>query len=217
MREDAPPVQTARPKPGSAFRKEPAQDKEQKKLRDRARQATTVAHIIGMAEADEEGIIPPDAERIDPFANQIPGLKETPTLSSSSPAEPTITHGEELIPPTAALVAPDVTPNILEPIDPSQVPAPPRPQAPPPPTSVQPGAPPEAGALDTILGRTQPQPATTPAPPVTAESFIASMTAPEPANVAESLVPANEGGAPMPEHKEGDGRTVYNVMRRLGV
>ena len=215
--EDEPPVQAARPHPASPARKLPARDSEEKKLRDRARRSSVIAHIIGMAESDEEGIIPADAKPVDQFAvTNIPGMAETPTLPNNSPAEPSLTksNGAELIPPTAALVAPDVTPKVFELIDPSQVPAPPTPTAPPggPPVST-PAPSGEKGALDTILARQNPAPT---APPVATEAFMQAISPLEvKAKVAEKLVPASAGGSEMPKHQEGDGRTVFNVTRRL--
>lgn len=220
--EDCPPVQTARVRLASPARREPPKDKENEKLRNKARQASVIAAITGMSESDEESIIPDNAKPVDPFSTeQIPGLKSTPDINNDSPSEPSLanSHGEELIPPTAALVAPDVTPKVFQLVDPSQVPPPPKP------TNVPPGAPsaapaPPAGgnALDTILGRTPtPPPGAAPAmPPVTAESFMQTISPLEiKAKVAEKLVPASAGGSSMPEHKEGDGRTIFNAVRHL--
>lgn len=219
--EDEPPVQAARTRPASMLRKQEPQDKEEKKLRDKARRSSVVASIVGMAESDEEGIIPGDAKQIDPYStDNIPGTTNTsPAMSTDAPAEPSVTnaHGEELIPPTAALVAPDVTPKVFEPVDPSLVPAPPKPAAPPPgaPT-VTPESPPETGALDTILGRQNPAPGATAPPPVAVESFLHAINPGEiKSKVAEKLVPASAGGSAMPVHKEGDGKTIFNVTRSL--
>jgi len=217
VQEDEPPVQASRTRPASPARRLPPTDKEDKKLRNKARQSSVVAGIIGMAESDEEAIIPNDAKRVDPYnTGQIPGMREQPDLEASGPAEPTTNvHGEELIPPTAALVAPDVTPNIFQLIDPSQVPAPPQPTAPPPgaPT-VTPAVPTDdQGALDTLLGRTSPSPQT---PAFAVESFVESINPLEvKTTVAEKLVPASEGGSSMPEHRQGDGKTIFSTFRRL--
>jgi hypothetical protein len=219
IHEDEPPVLTARTRPASVLRKQEPKDKEDKKLRDKARRNSVVAYITGMAESDEEGIIPGDAKRVDPFSTeQIPGMRETPNLDNASPSEPSLSnaHGEELIPPTAALVAPDVTPKVFQLIDPSQVPAPPRPTAASPGTpSITPQPSGADGALDTILGRENPSPGSPP-PLVTAESFLQSVNPYEiKSKVAEKLVPAAAGGSAMPEHREGDGRTIFNVVRSL--
>ena len=218
--EDEPPVQTARTRPASMLRRKAPEDTEEKKLRDKARRSSVVANIVGMAESDEEGIIPHDAKPVDPYSSEnIPGMSSAPNLGTESPAEPSTSnaHGEELIPPTAALVAPDVTPKVFELVDPSQVPAPPTPTTPPPgaPT-VTPGSPPATGALDTILGRQNPAPGAGAPAPVAVESFVQAIN---PYNikskVAEKLVPASAGGSSMPLHQEGDGRTVFNVTRSL--
>jgi hypothetical protein len=217
VQEDDPPVQTARPR--TPARAGTPTDKEEKKLRDRARRSSTVAHIIGMSESDEESIIPDDAKPVDPYSSDaIPGMRETPSLNSASPSEPSVTapNGEELISPTAALVAPDVTPKVFQLIDPSMVPAPPKPAGPPPgaPT-VTPPQPAGHGALDTILGRNT-QPSASQIPPVTAESFMQTINPLEiKSKVAEKLVPSLSGGSAMPEHQEGDGKTVYAAFRNI--
>lgn len=211
--EDAPPVQAARTASVSPARKSPPTDKEEKKLRDTARRSSVVASIIGMSEGEEEGIIPNDAKRLDPFStDHIPGMKEVPNLNSASPSEPSLSMGdEELIPPSAALVAPDITPKVFQLIDPSQVPAPPQPTSLPPGAPSVSAAPPgEQGALDTILGRD------TGTPPIAAESFMQAISPGEiKAKVAEKLVPALDGGGNMPEHKEGDGKTIFRTFRSL--
>lgn len=221
--EDSPPVQMARTRPASMLRRQEPKDKEEKTLRDRARRSSVVASITGMAESDEEGIIPHDAKRVDPYSTEnIPGTASTPPLDNTSPSEPSTSnaHGEQLIPPTAALVAPDVTPKVFEPVDPSQVPAPPKPTGPPGPPTVSPESSPATGAMDTILGRQNPAPMSAPGastpPPVAVESFVQSINPLDiKSKVAEKLVPAAAGGSSMPLHQEGDGRTVFNVARHL--
>jgi hypothetical protein len=109
--------------------------------------------------------------------------------------------GEELIQPTAALVAPDITPDVMQPIDPYQVPAPPQRPVPPPSVAAaqQMGAEDARNVMNTILGRqnVQPQPETA----VTAESVVAVMTHPVviQEKVAEAMTSA-EAGASMPRH-----------------
>jgi hypothetical protein len=213
--DDVPPVMAGRTRPASMLRKEPKQPTD-KKLRDKARQASVVASIIGMTESDEESIIPQDAKPIDQFSSaQIPGLKSTTTLSSSeSPSEPALANADAsgLIPPSAALVAPDITPKALEPIDPSAVPGRPAPVAPGIPSpSISRATSSATGALDTILGRQNP------APPGVAESFVRAITPPidSASAVASKLTPANAGGSPMPEHVQGDPTAVYAAFRNL--
>ncbi len=225
--DDVPPVMAARqPKPVAA-RRLPPKDEEEKELQNKAakvRSSSVVAGILGMTENEEEGIIPQDAKPFDTFSTQqIPGMQEPPKLDNAKPSEPSVTniHGEELIPPTAALVAPDVTPNVLQLVDPSQVPAPPVSAPPPGPAPAVGSAPPQPtsapgaeGALDTILGRQNPAPQ--PAP-VSVESFQQTITDPvvRKQKIAEALVPAKDGGRDMPKHVEGDGKAILNAFRQF--
>jgi hypothetical protein len=216
-----PAVAGARTRPASMLRRQEPKDKEEKKLRDKAREASVVASIIGMAESDQESIIPADAKRLDPYSmHDIPGMSQAPqNFNSDSPSEPSTSnaHGEELIPPVAALVAPDVTPKVFEPIDPSKVPAPPKPEATPGVPVAGPVASPAPGALDTILGRQNYGPQNgNQATPVTVESFMQAVNPIDiKSHVAEKLVPASAGGSGMPLHQQGDGKTIFNAMRNL--
>lgn len=223
--ESAPLIAAKQQKP-LPRRIQPPQDEEEDKLRKRAaRQRSVVASIMGVSESDDEGIIPDDAQEVDTLTGgeHIPGIRNDPLPKPESPAEPersaSNSGGEELIEPTAALVAPDITPNVMRPIDPSQVPAPAHRPAPPPSVAAaqQMGAQDARGALGTILGRQniQPQPDEA-ATAAMAESMVAQMTHPLVAQqkVAEAMTPAQEGGA-MPVHQEGDGHTVYNAFRRF--
>ena len=154
----------------------------QPSTRERQRvQRRTAAAIMGMAEGDDS-IIPDDAEETDQVAGPA-GFKIDTGASEreQEPTAPMTPDGEggdspELIQPKAALVAPDVTPHTLEPIDPSEVPAPKKPEA-----SVNaPPAPPEAqgqavNPLDVLLGRKTNQAAPPPENVVTAESAQATV------------------------------------------
>lgn len=227
--DDVPPVMTKRPQPPAPARKTPPEDEEDSETAKKAakvRSSSVIAGILGMTESEDEGIIPKDAKPFDTFSTQqIPGLKEAPKLDNTTPSEPASVanaHGEQLIPPTAALVAPDVTPNVLQLIDPSQVPAPPAPPVPPAPVErpLPPTGAPTAPqpALDTILGRQNPapQPPQATAPPVTAEAFVQALHPLEvKSKIAEALVPAMDGGADMPKHVEGDGKAIYNAFRQF--
>lgn len=222
LSEDEPPVQAARPPQSRSERKATPKDKTTDKLKDAARRSAIVTSIIGMTESDEESIIPDDASRVDGFndAWAIPGIKDDPgedaAPGTNEPAT-TYNNGEELIPPTAALVAPDITPELLKPIDPASVPTPAVATAPanpamPPATAQPPGQPPQH-ALDTILGRQNPAQEM---PPVTAESFMQIVDEGEIKSKAmESLIPASDGGSAMPLHKESDGRAIYDAFRRF--
>jgi len=189
---------------------------EEKLKKNAARQRSVVASIMGMTESDDEGIIPDDAERVDTLTGgeHIPGIRSDSLPRPEGPAEPRVTTnvgGEELIQPTAALVAPDITPNVMQPIDPSQVPAPPQRPVPPPSVAAaqQMGAEDARNVMNTILGRQNVQPHA-----ATAESVVAAMTHPVviQEKVGEAMTSA-EAGASMPRHQEGDGRTVYNAFR----
>lgn len=203
--DDVPPVIAGRTRPATLARRDAPEDKEKSKLRDKARRSSMVAHILGMSESDHESIIPDTAKSVDPFSvSQIPGVKDV-QATSQAPSEPSsiTARDEELLAPTAALVAPDVTPKVFDLIDPSQVPAPPAPA----PTPAAPGAP-HKGALDTILGR-----------PATVESFVHSITPVDTIgiknSVAAKLIPSVSGGSGMPTHQEGDGRTIFDVARQI--
>lgn len=109
----------------------------------------TAAAILGLAESDEP-IIPDDAEELD-SPSAIPGLrdveKDAPADEAETDTEETCQDWEDqkLIPPKAALVAPDLTPHTLEPIDPSDVPKPE--------THASSEASPAINPLDVLLGR----------------------------------------------------------------
>ena len=59
---DVAPVMAARVRPASS-RRNPPGDKEDKKLKNKARQASIVASILGVTESDNEAIIPDDAKQ----------------------------------------------------------------------------------------------------------------------------------------------------------
>lgn len=154
-------------------------------------QRRTAAAIMGMGEAqdpeDEEAIIPGDADEVDNYGGpagyktdrekvQADQEPENPLTPDSSGTED---ETGELISPNAALVAPDVTPHTLEPIDPSQVPAPKPAPAAPSPAPAQ-AARQEINPMDVLLGRksgSQAMPPEMTAPPVTAESAQATINA----------------------------------------
>lgn len=98
--------------------------------------------------ADERFVIPDDAT---PLKTVQTGMQSKPEPESSNTSA-----REELISPSAALVAPDTTPDALVPLDPSQVP--PMKTGAAPPVSASP-VPEPPGVLDVVLGREEPQPA----------------------------------------------------------
>ena len=190
----------------------------------------TAAAMLGLGEAereDAESIIPDDAEEV----QNITGpsgirLDDEPSKKDQEPDEPDTpsavpgSEEDQLLSPRDALVAPDVTPQSLEPIDASEVPAakgvnvpkfvPSQPQAPPPPNQVDP--------MDVLLGRTSNRPARPEAPPenvVTAESAQATVN---------TLLNAAGGGGqallkpkqPMPDPASGDGSKIMEAFDKYG-
>lgn len=155
----------------------------------------------------------------------------TATPANNEPQFP-VYPGEPLISPAVALVAPDVTPDALLPIDPSEVPQPP-------------GGGPEmvelpdlsvdqeqsSPVLQTILGR-RPQGPAAPAqesvPPPTIPLHIPGIPSAPSVNLNEDGVP-NPGsnyniiaagmtpGIPMPDHvvNPNSGRRLFEVLRRV--
>lgn len=149
----------------------------------------TAAAMMGMAEEQndgEESIIPSDAEEID-GVNGPSGIKLDQKMidrdkDAEEPDHPITPDqdAEQLMTPRDALVAPDVTPQAFEPIDPSDVPAPksvPQPKpAPAPVVNNQP----EINPMDVLLGRVNPRPGQSQIVPppeqvVTAESAQATV------------------------------------------
>ena len=128
-------------------------------MRSRSTQRRTAAAIMGMSEA--EAIIPDDAEEIDNYGGPAGSKADREKVEQDqAPDDPLTPDGSgdtedsQLITPSAALVAPDVTPHTLDPIDPSNVPqpkaAPAAPSAAPSGKGVDP--------MDILLGRNKPSP-----------------------------------------------------------
>ncbi len=167
----------------------PAAVRRQPSKRERL-QRRMAAAMMGVREAEddnEEAIIPDDAEPIDtitgPSGIKMDREKMDRDREPKEPDHPVAPaeDAEELMTPRDALVAPDVTPDAFEPIDPSEVP-PPKGQARPAPRP----APvttnePQVDPMDVLLGRATPR--GTPPPkteddiPVTAESAQAAVNA----------------------------------------
>jgi hypothetical protein len=68
----------------------------------------------------EKSIIPDNAEEFETEEVDI----QTPDLEDKPDDKPVSINGEELLHPSLALVAPDLTPDFDQPLDPAQVPAP---------------------------------------------------------------------------------------------
>ncbi len=190
---------------------------ERKRERDpRAVQRRTIAAMMGVREAidneeraDDDSIFPNDAEEIKGFAGPT-GLKLNGDLNDKDrepeePSEPIYGgQNEPLMSPTVALVAPDVTPQALEPIDPAQVPKPP--------PSMQPQQP-ATDPLDVLLGRKTGEPQSMPPiAPVTVESAQAVVNASLGIETGGGLNP----GSPMPEHRPGESKKIMEAFYRFG-
>jgi hypothetical protein len=198
--------------------KTPTDPKKRKNMRSRMAQ-----RLIG--EDSRDGyVIPDDAKEVDSLEVTGDGLTtvKTPTLPGEKPKNPY--SGEEpLILPAASLVAPDVTPEALYPLDASQIPGGDAGKAPAAAPVAKPVMPPSMGApapspaapassspaLDVVLGKTAQQ-GSLPAPPL--ESLMASLPGvPSPAALAASETPVPQGeallakGQGMPEHKSTSG------------
>jgi len=215
MAGDVPPVMAAPPALANpalaAKRKFPDDKKKKKDMRGRM-----ASRLIG--EDSRDGfVIPDDAKEVDSLEVTGDGLTniKTPALPGEKPKNP-YSGDEPLILPAASLVAPDVTPEALYPLDPSQLPgadagkapesAPAAHAATPPPVA---GAAPESplptgtqttsAALGVVLGK---------GPEMAPESLLYRLPGiPAPGQVAamETTVPTGEAtlgkGQPMPEHK----------------
>ena len=217
MAGDVAPVMAAPPglvNPATAARRKlPTDPKKKKDMRSRMAQ-----RLIG--EDSRDGyVIPDDAKEVDQLEVTGDGLTtiKTPNLPGEKPKNPY--SGEEpLILPAASLVAPDVTPEALYPLDPSQIPGADAGKAPEATPVAQPMTPPAfraaspsnpsssaSPAIDVVLGKTA-QPGATPAPPL--ESLMSRLPGvPSPAALAafESVPVSGDAmagqGQPMPEHK----------------
>ena len=205
----------------------------QRKLRNRV-----AAGIVGQVKEDSRDgfVIPDDAKEVTKLELAGDGLTavKTPDVPGQKIKNPY--SGEEpLILPAASLVAPDVTPEAIFPLDPSQLPGGDRGQPPaaaPAQTQrpVLPGhsvPPPEPNAVvDLMLGRPNtPQQAAPPMEPaMSAESALSRLPGvPSPTAVAleetagqsSVVLAAEQPGTPMPEHKEGNSRAIMDAFRRF--
>lgn len=207
----------------------PAGVRPQVPLRRRERlQKRVAAAMMGIREAEddnEEAIIPGDAEPIDSITGPS-GIKmdKEKMDRDRQPKEPdapiTPDEGtEELMTPRDALVAPDVTPDAFEPIDPSEVPAP---KNPPPRVElkrpVTTNEPPKVDPMDVLLGRVTPK--GTPGPesqediPVTVESAQSRVNAA--LGVGMTGEAALRRGEPMPEPKAAQPAKIMEAFFKYG-
>lgn len=188
---------------------------------------------MGRLKEDRDGaVIPSDAKEVKSFDMNDSGLDlKNPEIPGQKIKNP-YSGDEPLILPTASLVAPDVTPEAIHPLDPTQVPGADRGSKPtstpaPAPAAVhtqsQPGAA-ASPALDILMGRQtgNHEPAAATTPPITAESALSHLPGiPTAASVAsatagvtgDALLSASQ---PMPEHKANDGgRTILEAFSRF--
>lgn len=183
---------------------------------------STVSAMMGMGESDMgddadngEGVIPSDAVEIGDVTGtaSVKGVDHDKTEKDKEPKDavnPTYLNGvnEPLMSPAVALVAPDVTPQALEPLDPSQVPQPP--QAP-----QQQNGNREINPLDVLLGRNR-------------RSEPAAVEFQEPVRTAESAdeqpgppleFVGGSGdlreGMPMPCHRPSGGSRLMEIAARF--
>jgi hypothetical protein len=189
-----------------------------------APQMRTAAAIMGMTEDVGMSIIPDDAEEIETMTGTT-GLKlkdeRTPEPPEREPGAPIDAQAadepEEILTPKDILVAPDVTPELFTPIDPSDVPAPPQAAQPPP----QPPETPTHGGIDpleVLLGRRstraspgEGQPRAMPKPEniVTAESAQATVNVSLGVGVGDVL----GKGRPMPDPTPANPSKIVEAMR----
>lgn len=195
-----------------------------KKMRNRV-----VDGIMGRLKEDRDGaVIPSDAKEIRSFDLNDHGLDmKQPEIPGQKIKNPY--SGEEpLILPAASLVAPDVTPKAIYPIDPTQLPGADRgrkPAAALTPDNVQssPTQAPSSPALDVLIGRPAAPGSVAPAtPPISAESALASLPGiPSHSQVVVSDSPVLgaallSSGNPMPDHVANDGgKTILEAFSRF--
>ena len=188
----------------------------------------TAAALLGLGEADDEdSIIPDDAEEIQNIAGPS-GIRVDDKAVKKDQEAPEPDHPSEipgsgedsLLSPRDALVAPDVTPQAMEPIDASEVPhakgqpQPPEGQVPrftrAPQNDVNP--------MDVLLGRTSTRPARPEPEPehvVTAESAQATVnTILNVGGVSGEALLRNS--APMPDPQPGDASKIMEAFARYG-
>ena len=190
---------------------------------------TTAAMMMGLGEAeheeDEDSIIPDDAEPIDNVAG-ISGIKldKEKFDQDREPDEPShpVTPDEDaelLMTPKDALVAPDVTPQAFEPIDPSEVPAPKETaQAKVEPVAVPKREQPQVNPMDVLLGRVSP--GARPAQGLPEEPIVTAEAAQATVNTVLGASGGGEGllkrGQPMPDPEPGKAGKIMEAFSKYG-
>jgi hypothetical protein len=206
---------------------------------DRKKHARLISGVIGMRESDgdvestssEDALIPKDAEESDGTERSAQGINvKTPTFKKDDPDSPK-DEQEQLLSPKAALVAPDVTPNSMTEIDPSEVPGPastsfraadaaeaPTPTATPASIGQQDKF---TNTMDTLLGRDRTQPAAPPQgqpnPAPAMESFQPPPISPEAAAAmfSSGAIDPLKQGQPMPDPVVTDAKQVCEAFRKF--
>lgn len=222
-------------RPGLVKKKGDEKDKQ------RRRSISGVLGVLGESEEEEyeksqpeEAVIPKNAEEMEDGRTDPSGLNlKEPKFTKKAPDSPK-DGTEQLMSPKAALVAPDVTPDSMVEIDPSEVPGPSSEETfrvsdtaapPPPPPEPDPIAAPGTQqdtfttAMDALLGRSRsPQPVPTPGgrpvPPPAMESAPVSPEAAAAMFTSQVGDPLKQG-VPMPDPKVGDGKAVCEAFRRF--
>lgn len=231
---DVAPVMTgapviSNPSATGAKRRIPTSSPEkQRKLRNRV-----AAGIVGHLEEDSRDgyVIPDDAKEVSKLEVAGDGLSSmsAPEIPAQKVKNP-YSGEEQLIMPAACLVAPDVTPEAIFPLDPSQFPGGDRGQSP---TNAQPArssypgiaAPqpaPASPTVDLMLGKSPgAQPAI--AQP-SAESLLSrlpgipsasAIALEESAATASTVIAAQQPGIPMPEHRAGNASAIMDAFSQF--
>ena len=223
---DIAPVETgapllSNPSATGAKRKIPTMNpNDKKKLRNRM-----VDQLMGIKEDRDGSVIPDDAKEVQTVEKSDHGLNlDVPKIPGEKIRNPY--SGEEpLILPAASLVAPDVTPEGIFPLDPAQLPGADQGKAPAAPVGPPAGAPPAStghegdAALKVLLGKPAapaasgiagPTPASaTTSDKMSTESAMSHLPGiPTPGAVAAATTPGATGDAllsadqPMPDHQQ---------------
>jgi len=183
---------------------------------------SAAAIMMGMreAEGEDDTIIPDDAQEIQNIAgpsgirmDDEPMKRDREAREPDGPSDTGQDTEDRLLSPRDALVAPDVTPQALEPIDASEVPQ--AKEQPSVPRFVKPGQP-EINPMDVLLGRTRQQATEMPPPEnvVTAESAQAAVnTLLSVGGSGEALLQQN---VPMPPPAPGNASKIMEAFSKYG-
>lgn len=196
---------------------------------------TAAAAMLGLGEAadDDESIIPDDAEEVQNIAGPS-GIKaddaklkkDREAPEPDYPSEVSSAYGDDedrLLSPRDALVAPDVTPQAMEPIDASEVPAAkgqyqqgevPRF------IPAQPSTAGQINPMDVLLGRSQP-PAQARREELPQEHVVTAESAQSMVNTVLSVngLGGNailQQGQPMPDPKPGNANKIMETFSKYG-